>query len=146
MWWRSAITYIYIYYCYYYYYDHHYLPFNPSIYITYHTCSQVTGHRFSLSGSCYNSDLFKSTERLHLRAARIIYNYLSKDMASQDVLRYTFLFIISKMCLDFFIGCIATLYRVSTYFIRDQNCLLVPRCPSRYMLDSLSFRGDLYGT
>ena len=40
-----------------------------------------------LWGSCYNSDLFKSIERLHCRAARIIYN-LPKDMASVDVLRH----------------------------------------------------------
>ena len=31
--------------------------------------------------------------------------------------------------------------RVSTYFIRDQNRLLVPRHESRYMKDSLSYRG-----
>lgn len=38
-----------------------------------------------LGGSCSNSDLFKSIERLHCRAARIIYN-LPKNMASEDVL------------------------------------------------------------
>ena len=37
-----------------------------------------------LWGSCCNSDLFKSIERLHCRAARIIYN-LPKNMASMDV-------------------------------------------------------------
>ena len=31
--------------------------------------------------------------------------------------------------------------RVGTYFIRDQNRLLVPRHESRYMKDSLSYRG-----
>ena len=31
--------------------------------------------------------------------------------------------------------------RVSTYFVRDQNRLLVPRYESRYMKDSLSYRG-----
>ena len=35
---------------------------------------------------CCNSDLFKSIERLHRRAARIIDN-LPKDMASEDMLR-----------------------------------------------------------
>ena len=31
--------------------------------------------------------------------------------------------------------------RVSTYFVRDQNRLLVPRYDTRYMEDSLLFRG-----
>ena len=31
--------------------------------------------------------------------------------------------------------------RVSTYFVREQNRLLVPRYESRYMKDSLSYRG-----
>ena len=31
--------------------------------------------------------------------------------------------------------------RDSTYFVREQNRLLVPRYESRYMEDSLSFRG-----
>ena len=34
-----------------------------------------------LWGSCFNADLFYSLERLHLRAARIIFN-LSKDTRS----------------------------------------------------------------
>ena len=32
--------------------------------------------------------------------------------------------------------------RVNTYFTREQNCLLVPRCESRYMKDSFSYRGS----
>ena len=40
-----------------------------------------------LCGSCCNSDIFKSIERLHCRAVRIIYS-LPKDMASEDVFRY----------------------------------------------------------
>ena len=39
-----------------------------------------------LWGSCCNSDLFQSMERLHCRAARLIFNLL-KDMASADVLQ-----------------------------------------------------------
>ena len=38
-----------------------------------------------LWGSCLNADLFYSLERLHCRAARIIFN-LSKDTRSSDVL------------------------------------------------------------
>ena len=44
-------------------------------------------HGLVLWGSCCNSDLLKSIEMLHCRAARIIYN-LPKDMALEDVLRY----------------------------------------------------------
>ena len=39
-----------------------------------------------LWGSCCNSDLFQSLERLHCRAARLIF-HLPKDMASADVLQ-----------------------------------------------------------
>ena len=37
-------------------------------------------------GSCCNSELIKSIDRLHCRAARIIFN-LSKDMASSEVMK-----------------------------------------------------------
>ncbi|KAL9970882.1 hypothetical protein ACROYT_G023335 [Oculina patagonica] len=40
-----------------------------------------------LWGSCCNSDMLDSIERLHCRAARIIFN-LPKDMPSNDVLKY----------------------------------------------------------
>ena len=40
-----------------------------------------------LWGSCCNSDLANSIERLHCRTARIIYN-LPKDMASVDLPRH----------------------------------------------------------
>ena len=43
-------------------------------------------HGLILWGSCCNSDLFQSLERLHCRAARLIFN-LPKDMASADVLQ-----------------------------------------------------------
>ena len=108
-----------------------------------------------LWGSCCNSDLFKSIERLHCRAARIIYN-LPKHMASVDVLRHVqwpSFFIYYKL------DVLRLLYRVhskslpdimyenigrnrgGTYFIRDQNRLFVPRYESRYVQDSLSYRG-----
>ena len=41
-----------------------------------------------LWGSCFNADLFDTLERLHCRAARIIFN-LPKGMRSLDVLRQT---------------------------------------------------------
>ena len=37
-------------------------------------------------GSCCNSDILDSIERLHCRAARIIFN-LPKDMPTNDVLK-----------------------------------------------------------
>ena len=40
-----------------------------------------------LWGSCCNSDILHSIERLHCRAARIIFN-LPKDMPTNDVLKY----------------------------------------------------------
>ena len=39
-----------------------------------------------LWGSCFNADPFYSLKRLHVRAARIIFN-LPKDLRSLDVLR-----------------------------------------------------------
>ena len=38
-----------------------------------------------LWGACHNSDILNSLEKLHCRAARIIFN-LPRDMASHDVL------------------------------------------------------------
>ena len=108
-----------------------------------------------LWGSCSNSDLFKSIERLHCRAARIIYN-LPEDMALEDVLRYvqwpTFSIYYKLEVFRLFYrahreSLPEIMYenvsqnRVSSYFIRDQNRLLVPRYESRYMKDSLSYRG-----
>ena len=95
--------------------------------------------------------------RLHCRAARIIYN-LPKDTASVDVLRHvqwpTFFIYNNLHVLRLFYGAYIEslpdiMYenidigrnRVGTYFIRDQNRLLVPRCESRYMKDSLSYIG-----
>ena len=46
----------------------------------------VAKYGVGLWDSCCNSNLFKSIERLHCRAAPIIYN-LPKDMASENVLR-----------------------------------------------------------
>ena len=46
----------------------------------------VVKYGLVLWDSCCNSNLFKSIERLHCRAAPIIYN-LPKDAASEDVLR-----------------------------------------------------------
>ena len=109
-----------------------------------------------LWGSCCKSDLLNSIERLHCRAARIIYN-LPKDMASDEVLRRVqwptfFLYYKLDVLRLFYKAHSESLpdtlseticqNRVNTYFTREQNCLLVPRCESRYMKDSLSYRGS----
>ena len=67
-------------------------------------------------------------------------------MASEDVLRYVqwpTLSIYYKLdVLGLFYGAKNIgQNRVSTYFIWDQNSLLVPRYESRYMNDSLSYGG-----
>ena len=94
-----------------------------------------------LWGSCCNSDLFTSIERLHCRAACIIYN-LPKDMASEDVLRYvqwpTFSIYYRLDVLRLFYKAHSEslphiMYenmgqnQASIYFIQDQNRLLVQR-------------------
>ena len=111
----------------------------------------------ALWGSCCNSDLFKSIETLHCRAARIIYN-LPKHMGSVDVLRHVqwpsffiyykldvlrpFYRVHSKSLPDIMYENIGR-NRGGTYFIRDQNRLFVPRYESRYVKDSLE---QHYGT
>ena len=66
-----------------------------------------------LWGSYCNSDLFKSIERLFCRAASIIYYYLRICLprtCSDTFSGLPFLFIVSKVCVDFLIGRIASLY------------------------------------
>ena len=69
-----------------------------------------------LWGSCCKSDLLNSIERLHCRAARIIYN-LPKDMASDEVLRrvqWPTFFLYNKLDVLrlFFIRLIVRLYQI----------------------------------
>ena len=111
----------------------------------------------TLWGSCCNSDIFQSLERLHCRAARLIYN-LPKDMASAEVLeraQWSNLFTHYKFAI--FI-CVYKAYndrlpnilrdnimkkRVSSYSTRARDSLLVPRFSSRYIKDSVAYRGSI---
>ena len=104
-----------------------------------------------LWGSCCNSDLFQSMERLHCRAARLIFN-LPKDMASADVLQraqWPTLSIDYKsaifICLHkaFHDTLPVTLIdliskkRTTNYSTRTCASLTVPRFNTRYMKDSV---------
>ena len=109
-----------------------------------------------LWGACSYSDLCCSIERLHCRATRIIFN-LPKDIASWDVLERdhwpTLTYLLLKM--DIF----KLFYKLHNetlpqllsknmysklsngYFLRGDDSLVVPRFNSRFMKDSLAYRG-----
>ena len=110
-----------------------------------------------LWGSCCNSDLFQSLERLHCMAARLIF-HLPKDMASADVLQraqWPTLSIYYKLaifiCLHkaFHDRLPVTLIdliskkRVTNYSTGTRASLIVPRFNTRYMKDSVAFRGSV---
>ena len=117
----------------------------------------VTSYGLTLWGSSYNSDIFQYLERLHCRASRLIYN-LPKDMASAEVLaraQWSTLFFHYKSAI--FI-CMHKAYnnklpntlsdsivkkRFSSYSTRKHDSLLVPRFSSRYMKDSVAYRGSI---
>ena len=110
-----------------------------------------------LWGSCCNSDLFQSLERLHCRAARLIFN-LPKDMTSADVLQraqwqtlstYYKLAIFICFSKAFHNRLPVTLIdlifkkRATNYSTRTCASLTVPRFNTRYMKDSVAFRGSV---
>ena len=110
-----------------------------------------------LWGSCCNSDLFQSLERLHCRAARLIFN-LPKDMTSADVLQraqwqtlstYYKLAIFICFYKAFHDRLPVTLIdlifkkRATNYSTRTCASLTVPRFNTRYMKDSVAFRGSV---
>ena len=108
-----------------------------------------------LWGACCNSDNLDFLERLHCRAARIIFN-LPKDMASHGVLecaewftiRFYYKLAIFKCMHKAYNGrlpstltnCIAKKRNLS-YSIRARDSLLVPRFNTRFMKDSVAYRG-----
>ena len=111
-----------------------------------------------LWGACCNSDILDSLERLHCRAARIIFN-LPKDMASHDVLEHAEWFTIRfyyKLAVFKCImhkayngrlpstlnNCIAK-KRDLPYSIRARDSLLVPRFNTCFMKDSVTYRGTV---
>ena len=109
-----------------------------------------------LWASCCNFDQFQSLERLHCRAAILIFN-LPKDMASADVLQraqWPTLSIYYKSAIficfhkAFHHRLPATLIdlisekRATNYSNRTYASLIVPRFNTPYMKDSVAFRGS----
>ena len=109
-----------------------------------------------LWGACCNA-VINSIERLHCRAAGIIFN-LRKDVASSQVLDFANwitvrlnykvevfkLFYIAHI--DILPECLSKSIlrkRESCYSLRGQDVALIPRYNSRLMRDSLSFRGSV---
>ena len=102
-------------------------------------------------------DIFVSLERLHCRAARIIFN-LPNDMHSKVVLKsakWSFLFYNYKLAMfklmqktfhgripDILCNNIIT-KRGLRYSLRASNSILAPRFNTRYMQDSIAYRGAL---
>ena len=107
-------------------------------------------------GSCCNSDLFQSLERLHCRAFRLIFN-LPKDMASVDVLQRAQRPTLSIYYKSAIFICFHKAFhdrlpvtlidliskkRATNYSTRTCASLIVPRFNTRYMKDSVAFKGS----
>ena len=110
-----------------------------------------------LRGSCFNADLFYSLERLHCRAARIIFN-LSKDLRSSDVLiqadwdplSYCYKLVLLKLMHKAFrdelqqvLSDNVVMKRSTGYSLRAPDSLTVPRFSSIYGKDSIAHRGHV---
>ena len=104
-----------------------------------------------LWGACSYSDLCCSIERLHCRAARIIFN-LPKDMLERDhwpTLTYLLLKMdIFKLFYKLHNETLPQLLSKNMYSklsngysLRGDDSLVVPRFNSRFMKDSLAYRG-----
>ena len=111
-------------------------------------------HGLMVWGGCSNLENFNSLERLHCIAARIIYN-LPRDMSSSDVLdrvKWPSIFRQYKVALFKFMhkGYHFNLPKISSHIIVKRECnyssrasnkLDVPRFNTRYMEDSIMYRG-----
>ena len=111
-----------------------------------------------LWGSCFNADHFYSLERLHCRAARIIFN-LSKDITSSDVLiqadwhplSYCYELVLLKLMHKAFhdelpqvlSDNITAMKRSTGCSLRASDFLTVPRFSSIYGKNSIAHRGPL---
>ena len=110
-----------------------------------------------LWGACCNSNLRDSIERLHCRASRIIFN-VPRDMPSKEVLTYdrwptiSFYYkidifkILSKANNESLPELLSNnIYteRRNGYSLRGGDCLSVPRFETRFMKDSLAYRGTV---
>ena len=110
-----------------------------------------------LWGSCCNSELINSIDRLHCRAARIIFN-LSKDIASSEVMKtvnwstirlsykleiFILMYNAYKNILpDSLCGNIFS-KRENYYSLRGHEVAAIRRHKTRFMKDSLSYRGPI---
>ena len=98
-----------------------------------------------LWGSCTNSDLLCSIEKLHCRAAKIVYN-LSKDTAFSEALNvsgwdtisldykfqlFKFLYRASKVSLPECLINNIFIRRECSYSLRDQEAIMIPRFNTR---------------
>lgn len=110
-----------------------------------------------LWGSCTNSDLLYSIEKLHCRAAKIVYN-LSKDTESNvapdfsgwDTINLEYKFQIvslfyraSKVSLPQSLINSIFIRRECSYSLRDQEAIATPRFNTRLLKDSLAYRGSV---
>ena len=110
-----------------------------------------------LWAACCNSNLRDSIERLHCRASRIIFN-LPRDMPSKEVLAYDrwptiFLYYKIDIFKIFFkahndslpelLSNNIYIERCNGYSLRGGDCLSVPRFETRFMKDSLAYRGTI---
>jgi len=108
-----------------------------------------------LSGSCCNSDILDSIERLHCRVARIIFN-LPKDMSTNHVLKYDQW---STFSLYYKLDILRLFYKANNYSLpeplmksilensshgyslRGKELSSIPRFNSRFMKDSPRYKG-----
>ena len=110
-----------------------------------------------LWGACCNSDILDSLERLHCRAARISFN-LPKDMTPHDALERAEWFTIRFYYKLAIFKCMHKAYnrrlpstlingirkkRDLSYSIRARNSLPVPRFNTRFVKDSVAYRGTV---
>ena len=107
-------------------------------------------------GGCSNTDLLQSLELLHRRAARIIYN-LPYDMHTNEVYRqsnwntlaFYYKLRLIKLFHSVFIGeaPAALLYLANkpctAYSFRRSNNIIVPRFNSKFLKNSVSYRGAI---
>ena len=107
-------------------------------------------------GGCSNTDLLQSLELLHRRAARIIYN-LPHDTPTDEVYRQsnwntlTFYYKLRliKLFHSVFIGEAPTALSYLTnkprtaYYLRRSNNVIVPRFNSKFLKNSISYRGAI---
>ena len=104
--------------------------------------------------SCSNSELFGSLESLHSRAARIIYDL--KDTSNEDSLKIAKWQTLAYIYKDKLFKLIHNAYndllpkqlctsiinkRMSNYALRGSDNIVVPRITSRYLEQSISYRG-----